>query len=117
MIKDISTDANTAVNGPGSVANPVDGLQPHIYGGSERVRPPNSSVNFTVSTGNFVKAEDYMSGDRPFLVSIGRDGLIAALQKLDAQLKNVSAPPPCAIFRLVQVTATSLGVHIFCPGR
>ncbi|KAI0918484.1 hypothetical protein AcW1_009637 [Taiwanofungus camphoratus] len=92
MIKDISTDANTAVNGPGSVANPVDGLQPHIYGGSERVRPPNSSVNFTVSTGNFVKAEDYMSGDRPFLVSIGRDGLIAALQKLDAQLKNSGRP-------------------------
>ncbi len=30
--------------------------------------------------------------DRPFFVNIGKDGLIAALQKLDLQLRNVGPP-------------------------
>ncbi|KAL6302729.1 band 7 domain-containing protein [Sparassis latifolia] len=41
-----------------------------------------------VRNNNFVKTEDYMTEDRPFLVTIGKDGLIAALQKLDRQLRN-----------------------------
>ena len=39
---------------------------------------------------NFVETADYLKTDRPFFVSIGKDGLIAALQKLDGQLQNVS---------------------------
>lgn len=41
--------------------------------------------------GNFVKTADYMEGDRPFFVAIGKAGLIAALQQLDKQLRDVSA--------------------------
>ena len=33
---------------------------------------------------------EYMNTERPFFVAIGKDGLIAALQKLDTQLRNVS---------------------------
>ena len=42
-----------------------------------------------LSVGNFATAVDYMEEERPFFVKIGKDGLIAALQKLDGQLRNV----------------------------
>ena len=38
---------------------------------------------------NFAAAVDYMEEERPFFVKIGKDGLIAALQKLDRQLRSV----------------------------
>ena len=41
---------------------------------------------------NFVETADYLATERPFFVAIGKDGLIAALQKLDAQLRQVRAP-------------------------
>ncbi|KAL6302736.1 band 7 domain-containing protein [Sparassis latifolia] len=37
---------------------------------------------------NFIKAEDFVAEDHPFFFRIGKDGLIAALQKLDTQLRN-----------------------------
>ncbi|KAI0754187.1 band 7 domain-containing protein [Daedaleopsis nitida] len=36
---------------------------------------------------NFAMGVDYMEEERPFFVKIGKDGLIAALQKLDQQLR------------------------------
>lgn len=44
----------------------------------------------THSRGFFETAE-YMDTDRSFFITIGKDGLIAALQKLDTQLRNVSS--------------------------
>ena len=41
------------------------------------------------STANFATTLDYLEEERPFFVKIGKDGLIAALQKLDTQLRNV----------------------------
>ena len=38
---------------------------------------------------NFAAQVNYMEDERPFFVKIGKDGLIAALQKLDRQLRNV----------------------------
>jgi len=38
------------------------------------------------SVNDFVTADDYTLEDRPFFVTIGKDGLIGALQKLDKQL-------------------------------
>jgi hypothetical protein len=38
---------------------------------------------------NFVKATDYTEEERPFFVKIGKDGLTAALHKLDTQLRSV----------------------------
>ncbi len=38
----------------------------------------------------FATTLDYMSEDRPFFVKIGKEGLIAALDKLDRQLVQVS---------------------------
>jgi len=41
------------------------------------------------SVNDFVTADDYTLEDRPFFVTIGKDGLIGALQKLDKQLVDV----------------------------
>ena len=57
--------------------------KPSHRGGAER----------ELSVGNFATAVDYMEEERPFFVKIGKDGLIAALQKLDRQLRNVRRHP------------------------
>lgn len=84
----------TTVGGSPSVAGPLkDRANDH----ADRDLPfkPHHSENgdrtVHAVSGNFVKEADYLLGDRPFFVSIGKDGLIAALQKLDMQLRNVSA--------------------------
>ena len=46
------------------------------------------------TTAGFVDVVDYMQESRPFVVPIGRDGLIAALGKLDQRLKEVSGIRP-----------------------
>lgn len=38
----------------------------------------------------FGETTDYMAQERPFCVSINKDGLIAALKRLDDQLRKVS---------------------------
>ena len=49
----------------------------------------NGHVKGKAKLDEFITTADYMSTDRPFFVPIGKDGLIAALQKLDAQLVKV----------------------------
>ena len=41
---------------------------------------------------DFITADDYTVEERPFFVRIGKAGLIAALQELDAQLVKVTFP-------------------------
>jgi len=55
------------------------------YEGSKRAGKAKAS--------QFVTA-DYELEDRPFFIPIGKDGLVAALQKLDKQLVDVS--PQCS---------------------
>ena len=43
------------------------------------------------SVRNFVENAEYMDTERPFFITIGKDGLSAALQKLDLQLRNVGS--------------------------
>ena len=42
----------------------------------------------------FGEAADYLSQQRPFCVSIGKEGLIVALKKLDEQLRQVCLSLP-----------------------
>jgi hypothetical protein len=37
----------------------------------------------------FVIAAEYMDESRPYFIKIGKDGVIPALQKLDAEMRNV----------------------------
>lgn len=38
----------------------------------------------------FLIATDYMDESRPYFVKIGKDGVLAAIQNLDLELRNVS---------------------------
>ena len=51
------------------------------------------------SPANFAMGVDYMEEERPFFVKIGKYGLIAALQKLDKQLRAVWAPSHAVVPR------------------
>ncbi|EMD35680.1 hypothetical protein CERSUDRAFT_85643 [Gelatoporia subvermispora B] len=90
MIMDSSSVGdNTTVVGGGSVAPKDLSLDQH----DDYLRKPSANGKPShglqpVAEGTFLRTEDYTLGNRPFFVNIGKDGLIAALQKLDTQLKN-----------------------------
>ncbi len=85
----------------------VDGHVSTVVSGNGKARfeEPFKPSATKASAANFVSALDYMEEDRQFFVKIEKDGLIAALQKLDRQLKNVRLAPapyslPCGVHRL-----------------
>jgi hypothetical protein len=85
------TDNTTVVAGPSSAVNRKD-LSHHQY---DFVKPGTSSSTQAPdkqTQGEFGRASDFSLADRQFFVTIGHDGLIGALQKLDKELKNVSFP-------------------------
>lgn len=57
--------------------------------------PSGSRTGKTPSTNAFTSV-DYTIEERPFFIPIGKDGVIAALEKLDKQLQDV-----CPFYRLV----------------
>lgn len=82
-------EGTTVVGGPATHLSPAsvdnrdkDSLHKGADG-SATLRKPSVHVN-----SNFVHTVDYLETERPFFISIGKDGLIAALQKLDRQLQN-----------------------------
>lgn len=82
----------TVVDGHLSTTASGNGKAPRF---EESFKPSASKA----SAANFVSALDYMEEDRQFFVKIEKDGLIAALQKLDRQLKNVrtvACSVPCS---------------------
>lgn len=54
--------------------------------GKRRLEPESVKSNLE----SFVLTNDYALEDQPFFVPIGKDGLLAALQKLNKQLVHVS---------------------------
>ena len=85
-------DNTTVVGGPSSVANRADLKERNsIRFGNEGdfMKPSSPDKKGKLPVNDFVRAADYMLEEREFFVSIGKDGLIAALQKLDKQLEDV----------------------------
>ena len=82
-------DATTVVNGPASTS----GSHKHRYSDTDHGKQPLRPEIPTAprSPGKLMHTTDYLLTDRPFFVPIGKDGLIAALQKLDLELRNVRA--------------------------
>ena len=80
----LSVDGNTTV---------VDGPSPHVDGRPSTLYKPTSKASKPTRSDHtrqqFGESADYLEQDRPFCVSIGKDGLIAALGKLDDQLRKV----------------------------
>lgn len=95
MIKDGSSvaDSNTVVNGPQSALGAKDYLShEHDFSIKELNDTRGSHTSKAKIPSNFLTLPEHTLGDRPFFVFIGKDGLIAALQKLDLQLKNSKRP-------------------------
>jgi hypothetical protein len=80
-------DNTTVVAGPSSAVNRKD-LAHHQY---DFLKPENTSTQAPekIAQNYFGKAKDLTMADRQFFVTIGHDGLIGALQKLDRELQNV----------------------------
>ncbi|GJE85462.1 band 7 domain-containing protein [Phanerochaete sordida] len=80
-------DNTTVVGGPSSAMGDADFLKK-----SPQVPTSFSAPRATSQTGmkTFVDGTDYLDANRHFFVKIGKDGLIAALNNLDLQLRNAS---------------------------
>ena len=79
---------NTTVVGQGEAHVSFDG---NISSGKGKEKTP--LVFSGADMDGFISA-DYSLDERPFFVPIGKDGILAALQKLDRQLQNVRLTLP-----------------------
>lgn len=101
-------DNTTVVSGPSSVANRSDLKERNStrFGNEEDFMKPSSAMDYKkgkMPVNDFVRAADYMLDEREFFVSIGKDGLIAALQKLDKQLENVRVPFQATTYEFINI--------------
>jgi hypothetical protein len=65
--------------------------------GVETFSPAKTSGSgYYRDSGIFAKTTDYFSEERPFVVVVGKNGVIGALRELDEHLRNVRffIPPP-----------------------
>ena len=60
----------------------------HVASGSSRGKGAELS-SVTKSHSTFAKTSDYFSEERPFVVHVGKKGVIGALQELDQHLRTV----------------------------
>ncbi|KAH7889794.1 hypothetical protein F5I97DRAFT_1847364 [Phlebopus sp. FC_14] len=83
------TDNTTVVGGPSSVANRKELLKDRSddFPARSLLTAANDTSKAKV-VGHYFSKADHAMEDRPFFVSIGKDGVTAALQKLDRQLQN-----------------------------
>ncbi|KAH7930898.1 hypothetical protein BV22DRAFT_999726 [Leucogyrophana mollusca] len=82
-------DNTTVVGGPSSVANRKDLLRDRNEDSDYPLKSPsNDSRKKEVHVHDFSKTADYGIEERPFFVPIPKQGVTAALQKLDVQLQN-----------------------------
>jgi len=75
----------------------------HVPGGSSRgkgVELSSGSLSKTHAHTTFAKTSDYFSEERPFVVLIGKRGVIGALEELDAQLQAV-----CSLLGLLMLVS------------
>ena len=84
----LSVADTTVVGGPSSAIGDADFLK--------KTPQLSNDVPSNRSTSNpghrmFVSDTDYLDTNRHFFVKIGKDGLIAALNKLDKELQQVGA--------------------------
>jgi len=88
----LSLEENTTVVGGGlSVANRAD-LKDRSHSHEEFFHKSNYSSGRLKGkdvVNNFVRPTDYLAEERPFFVVIGKAGVIAALEKLDRELRDV----------------------------
>lgn len=83
-------DGSTVVGGPASVANRKDLIRERNDDFPAKSYPPIiNGVLKAATVGNEFSRVDFALEDRPFFLPIGKEGVTAALQKLDMQLQQV----------------------------
>jgi hypothetical protein len=84
-------DNTTIVAGPSSIVNRKDlSHHQHDFMKPEKATSSSTQGPDMKTTHDFGRTADFSMADRQFFVTIGHDGLIGALQKLDRELQNVS---------------------------
>jgi len=78
-------DGATVIEGP-SASIGYAHAQGHVASGSSRGKGAELSAK---SHSTFSKTSDYFSEERPFVVLVGKKGVIGALQELDQLLRTV----------------------------
>jgi hypothetical protein len=80
-------DGTTIIEGP-SASIGYAHAHGHVASGSSRGKGAELS-SFTKSHTTFSKTSDYFSEERPFVVHIGKKGVVGALKELDEHLRTV----------------------------
>ena len=89
-------DAATVIDGPaGSTGyastSAYKHTQAHVVSGRAKGAESASMPGTALTT--FARMPDYFSEERPFVVLIGKKGVLGALQELDAHLRTVRVVP------------------------
>lgn len=84
-------DGTTVVVGPASIANRKELSRERSDDFPAKPYPPitNGVSKAKAASGHDFSKADFPIEDRPFFVPVGKDGITAALQKLDKQLQQV----------------------------
>ncbi|KAH9980738.1 hypothetical protein BJV74DRAFT_855197 [Russula compacta] len=80
-------DGVTVIDGPTGGSNGIAHAQGHVASGSSRTKGVELS-SYSKAPTTFAKTSDYFSEERPFVVLIGRKGVLGALQELDEHLRQ-----------------------------
>ncbi|TCD69546.1 hypothetical protein EIP91_007170 [Steccherinum ochraceum] len=86
------TDGTTIVNGPGSTNGSNKDAPPSPVAGPSKPAYPNRPDIPMPASHKLMRTADYLLSDRSFFVPIGKEGLIAALEKLNGELKDAGYP-------------------------
>ena len=89
-------DSASAVDGTTVIGGALSNIGDTSYLTDSYYKKPYNGKNIQmpipeIRPTSFFETAEYMDAERPFFIPIAKDGLIAALQKLDTQLRNVSS--------------------------
>lgn len=84
-------DAATVIDGPAGSSGYASYKHAHAHVASGRAKGAESASASARDTAlsTFARTPDYFSEERPFVVLIGKKGVLGALEELDAHLRTV----------------------------
>lgn len=89
-------DGATMIDGPtgssGYASTTAAYMHAQAHAASGRAKGAESAKGRGTLTSTFARTPDYFSEERPFVMLIGKKGVLGALQDLDAHLRAVRIP-------------------------
>lgn len=102
-------DATTVIDGPTVSSSQYAHM--HALGAGGRGKGAESPTARATKPSTFSRTANYFSEERPFLVLIGKKGVVGALQELDAHLRNVRAHDHTRIFSRKLTSGFAGGIY------